>query len=286
MEISTSEIKEFQNKILSWYKIHERDLPWRKTREPYHILISEIMLQQTQVPRVIQKYKEWLEKFPTIVSLAQSSTAEVLQYWSGLGYNRRAINLKRTAEIIVDEYNGEFPDTEKELLALPGIGKYTAHAVMCFAFNKQVPVVDINVKKVIIVEFMRKRNNERILLQDAPKQDEKLDDAVAWEIAEKLLPVGLAYEWNQALMDYSSAVLKNEKIHIPKQSKFIGSRRYYRGKILKLLLARKSVDIDDLGTSIKDDFSENDEAMINGIVAELEKEKFIIRKKQKIYLAD
>ncbi len=196
--------------------------------------------------------------------------------------------MKRTAEIIANEYHGKFPDSEKELMLLPGIGKYTAHAVMCFAFNKQVSVVDINVKKVIIVEFMRKQHIEQqgIILHDAPQQNEKLDDALAWEIAEKLLPVGLAYEWNQALMDYSSSMLKKEKIHIPKQSKFVGSRRYYRGKILKLLLAQKSTQVLSIYTQLKDDYSENNQEIFDSIIAELEKEKFIVKKKKKISIAD
>lgn len=278
MDISSSEIKIFQRKILTWYKIHERDLPWRRTRDPYKILISEIMLQQTQVPRVIQKFNEWIEKFPTLTSLARSSTADVLASWSGLGYNRRAVNLKRTAEILMNEYNGRFPDSEKELLWLPGIGKYTANAILCFAFNKQVAVVDINIKKVIIVEFLRKRTVGRggVVLQDVSREIDQLDDALAWKIAQQLLPVGLAYEWNQALMDYSSSVLKKEKIFIPKQSPFKGSRRYYRGKILKLVLAQKTIHISALEDLLEDDFSGKSTGMLESILDELQKEKFII----------
>src|SRR5579859_5618795 len=126
MDISQEQIKHFQKEILAWYKIHKRDLPWRRTRDPYRILISEVMSQQTQIVRVISKYETWLEAFPTIQNLATAKTSRVLQLWSGLGYNRRALNLKKASEILVKDYSGRFPQTEKELVTLPGIGKYTA----------------------------------------------------------------------------------------------------------------------------------------------------------------
>jgi len=190
--ITDRKIALFQNKILDWYHENQRDLPWRKTRDPYRILISEVMSQQTQLSRVALKYEAWVKKFPTIKRLALANVSEVLHYWSGLGYNRRALNLKKTAEIIVKQYKGEFPREEKELLSLPGIGKYTAGAVLCFAFDKQIAVVDTNVRKVILTQFSTAEKD------------------VA-EIAEKLLPQGKAYEWNQALMDYAAEVLKKKK---------------------------------------------------------------------------
>src|SRR5260221_6037221 len=202
--ISKQKITSFQKQILDWYAKNQRDLPWRRTRDPYRILISEVMSQQTQLSRLMPKYLAWLEKFPTVHDLAQAKISDVLHSWSGLGYNRRALNLKKTAEIISKQYHGEFPHSEKDLLSLPGIGEYTARAVLCFAFDQQIAVVDTNVRKVILTRFA-------------------VSEKEISEIAGVLLPVGKAYEWNQALMDYAAAVLKKEKIPIPKQSKFIGS---------------------------------------------------------------
>ena len=260
------EIDNFQNEILTWYASHQRDLPWRKSRDPYRILVSEIMLQQTQVNRVIPKFTEWFEKFPTVYDLAKAKISEVLVLWSGLGYNRRALNLKKTAEIVLKTYNGTFPQTEKELLALPGIGLYTARALMCFAFDQQVTVIDTNVRKVLLIRLQ------------VPEKDIS-------EAAEKILPKGRAYEWNQALMDYSSAMLKEHKITIPKQSKFIGSRRYYRGQILKKLLDKKEIALKELGSLIKKDYVDHEYEWLNGIVLELKDEGFVETTKESIRLA-
>lgn len=253
--------------ILNWYDIHQRELPWRKTRDPYHILISEIMSQQTQISRVIPKFTLWLQAFPTIIDLANAPTAEVLKLWSGLGYNRRALNLKKTAQIVAANYNGQFPKSEKELLTLPGIGQYTARAVLCFAFDQQVAVVDTNVRKVILTQFQA--NEKEIPL-----------------IAEQLLPIGKAYQWNQALMDYASTVLKKEKIPVPKQSKFIGSHRYYRGQILKQLLAKKIIPLNKLGALIKKDYTHEEKLWLHNLVDELRNEGFLILKDNSVELAN
>ncbi|HVA96832.1 MAG TPA: hypothetical protein VND99_04205 [Candidatus Acidoferrales bacterium] len=263
--ISRKKITSFQKHILDWYSVHKRDLPWRElpfdtvkgARDPYKILVSEIMSQQTQLSRVIPKYEAWVKKFPSTEHLAQAKTAEVLHYWNGLGYNRRALHLKKTAEIIAAKYHGEFPRSEKELMILPGIGKYTARAILCFAFDQQVAVVDTNVRKVILTQFA------------VPEKE------IA-EIADALLPQGSAYNWNQALMDYAASVLKKEKISIPKQSQFIGSHRYYRGQVLKLLLQKRKVPVDDVGFLIKKDYTDKDKKWLLKLLEELEKEGFII----------
>ncbi len=142
-------IRAFQDHILTWYDTFKRDLPWRGDPDPYHILVSEVMLQQTQVDRVIPKYLAFLERFPTLQSLADASVADVLREWRGLGYNRRALNLKRAAESTVERFGGKLPGTVSELESLPGIGRYTARAVASFAFGVQVPVVDTNVRRVL-----------------------------------------------------------------------------------------------------------------------------------------
>lgn len=221
MNIPQAHVKAFQKEILEWYKRNQRDLPWRKDRDPYHILVSEVMLQQTQVQRVIPKYENWLKVFPNVASLAKASTRDVLFHWSGLGYNRRALFLQRFAQEIREKFGGRMPQDEKTLRSLPGIGAYTCRALLCFAFNKQVAVIDTNVRKVIAVKFF---NGEL--------PADKVIEEVAWE----LLPQGRAYEWNQALMDYASTMLKKHKIAIPKQYTFHDSDRYFRGLIVRLLL--------------------------------------------------
>lgn len=278
--LSQQQITTFQNKILTWYAAHQRDLPWRKSRDPYRIMVSEVMLQQTQVNRVIPKYEAWLEAFPTVEDLVKAPVSAVLKHWSGLGYNRRALNLKKTAQVVVDQYSGKFPQTEKELLALPGIGQYTARAIMCFAFDQQVSVVDINVKKVILTQVLAESRikNQELRLGDAtsPVLHDKVSDKEIASIADQLVPQGRAYDWNQALMDYSSLMLKKEKIAIPKQSTFKGSRRYYRGQILKYLLKEKSIPLNALGSLVKKDFTDADSELIDGILKELQKEGFIV----------
>ena len=287
MRIPQQVIENFQTKILNWYTEHQRDLPWRKSRDPYRILVSEIMLQQTQVSRVIPKYQNWLKAFPTVHALATAKVSDVLEHWSGLGYNRRALNLKKTAEIVTQQYNGKFPSTEKELLALPGIGMYTARAVMCFAFDEQVAVVDINVKKVILTQLSKDLDSQGLRLGDSERSmhEDPLNDKEIALIADQLLPHGKAYEWNQALMDYSSIVLKKEKVAIPKQSTFIGSRRYYRGQVLKVLLMQKEMTVEDLGKIVKIDFAKDDNLWWEKLLNEMQKEGFIKITNNKIMLS-
>ncbi len=252
-KLTPQEINQFQTKILTWFSKNKRDLPWRQTRDPYHILVSEVMLQQTQVSRVLPKYHLWFKTFPTIGSLAQAKTSEVLRLWSGLGYNRRALYLLQTAKILNNHYkqynNYNYYIDEKALRSLLGIGEYTARAVLCFAFDKQVAVVDTNVKRVILTQ-----------IQSSKLKDQSSNKKEIQEIADKLLPKGKAYEWNQALMDYAAAMLRKEKIPIPKQSRFMGSDRYYRGKIVKLLLAKERVSISEVENLFKKSTEEKNRA--------------------------
>lgn len=231
MQLSQEQIAAFHSRIFSWYKNHQRDLPWRSTGDPYSILVSEVMSQQTQLGRVIPKYEAWMKRFPTVYQLADASLRDVLQYWSGLGYNSRALNLQKTARIVVKEYGGQFPTDTKELVGLPGIGKYTAAALACFAFNQQIAVIDTNIRKVITHEFFGGELPSEKIIED---------------MAVQILPAGRAYEWNQALMDYSSLVLKQAKIPIPKQSHFLSSDRYFRGQTVKLLIGKERMTIDQL----------------------------------------
>jgi A/G-specific adenine glycosylase len=165
-------LEELQASLLAWFAESGRDLPWRRTHDPYAILVSEIMLQQTQVSRVIERWPAWLERWPTVEALAAASTADVVRAWSGLGYNRRAINLQRAARAVAEA--GAFPRTVSGLRELPGIGPYTASAIACFAFGAQLTTVDVNVRRVL---------GRALGTEDAPP------------------PEGRAWEWNQALFD-------------------------------------------------------------------------------------
>ena len=222
MKISKSRAARFQRMIFAWWELHKRDLPWRRTRDPYHILISEVMLQQTQVLRVLPKYAEFIETYPTVNELAQASTADVLRIWKGMGYNRRALYLKKTAEAIVNVYHGEFPESEKELTKLPGLGRYTARALLVFAFEKNIAMVDTNIRQIIIHFFFK----------DLPQ-----NDAIIQDVADQLVPVHRSWEWHQALMDYGAIALKRDR---PERSRrtsvpFKNSNRYFRGKLVDML---------------------------------------------------
>lgn len=177
--------------VLRWYAAHRRNLPWRRTRDPYKILVSEVMLQQTQVDRVLPKYKEFLKKFPTAWALAQAPTAEVIRAWKGLGYNRRALYVQKAAQAVVSEYGGKFPKDIALLKQLPGVGDYTARAILAFAYEEPVPVLDTN----------HRRFYQRVFFGLRQKTDKKL---LAY--AEQMMPIGRVYDWNQALMDFGSLV--------------------------------------------------------------------------------
>jgi A/G-specific adenine glycosylase len=181
--------------LLEWYAGAGRKLPWRETNDPYAILVSEIMLQQTQVERVLPKYREFLERFPTLAALAEAPTAEVIRTWAPLGYNMRAVRLQAIARQVMAEYQGQVPASVEELRKLKGVGRYTAGAIACFAHHQQVPTVDTNIRRVLYRLFVG------IEKSDTPWRD---DDA--WKLAEASLPSGEAYRWNQALMDLGATI--------------------------------------------------------------------------------
>ena len=190
----------FRKTLLDWYAEHGRDLPWRKTENPYHILVSEIMLQQTQVDRVIPKYHEFLEKYPDVETLAEAPTDEVKETWRPLGYNIRPVRLQMIAREVQQEYGGSIPDTPEKLQKLKGIGKYTAAAVSCFGYNKRVPLVDTNVDRVL----------QRVFYGKNSSKNSKNNKAI-WELAETLVPQENSYDYNQALMDFGATVCTARK---------------------------------------------------------------------------
>lgn len=271
-KLTKKTIEGFQKEILGWYSKNKRDLPWRHSRDPYSILISEVMLQQTQVSRVIPKFEAWMKQFPTLQSLAKASTRDILSLWSGLGYNRRALYLQKLAQEVVKNNKGIFSQEENGLKKLPGIGEYTARAILCFAFNKQVAVVDTNIRKVILTFLKGKeeRGNRK-----------ELSEKEIQEIAEQLLPVGKAYEWNQALMDFAASELKNIKAPIKKQSKFQDSDRFFRGLILRILLKKHTMSLQNVLREIHRSQKLESERY-KKIIQGLEKEGFLKRNKNMI----
>ena len=227
--IQEKQIDAFQSRVLKFYKDHGRDLPWRKTTDPYSILISEIMLQQPQVDRVKDYYQDWLKRWPTVEKLAKADRATVLKYWVGLGYNNRAINLHKAAQKIVNDYDGNVILALQDHKNVPGIGPYTAAAVQIFAQNKDIAAVDTNIRRILIHEFgLPEKNSDREL----------------WELAGKCLPKDKSRDWHNALMDYGATLLTARRTGIrskTQQSKFEGSDRQVRAKIVKHLLKKKSV---------------------------------------------
>jgi A/G-specific adenine glycosylase len=245
---SESAIREFQNRIWHYYYRNRREMPWRLPVngifDPYRILVSEIMLQQTQVARVIPKYEAFIKRFPDIQSLASASLADVLVAWSGLGYNRRAKYLHRAAQHIVTDFDGQFPETVDVLVSLPGIGINTAGAIAAYAYNKPVVFVETNIRSVIIMYFF----------QDATDVKDKEIAAAASAVLDQSNP----REWYWALMDYGAHLKSTAGNHArrakvyAKQSKFEGSVRQVRGKVLQVLRTGP-VGLADFQRDINDD---------------------------------
>jgi A/G-specific adenine glycosylase len=197
MRIRASYKRELQRSILQWFNGSQRDLPWRKTKDPYKIWISEIMLQQTQVKTVESYYNRFVRRFPDIRSLSNASLGEVMKVWEGLGYYSRARNLHQAAQIIVNQFNGKFPDTLEQLTSLSGIGRYTAGALLSIAFNQRIPVLDGNVIRVFTRIFHITENIQR---SDTKRR--------LWILAEELLPQAHVGDFNQGLMELGAILCK------------------------------------------------------------------------------
>jgi A/G-specific adenine glycosylase len=262
--------------LLGWFKEHARELPWRQTRDPYAILVSEVMLQQTQVDRVLPYYIRFLERFPTVEDLAAAPTSDVIRIWSGLGYNRRAVNLQRAARTVVNELGGSFPNDPADLRKLPGIGAYTAGAIAAFAHERDVAFLDTNMRRVI----------SRVIFGSESARE---PDAI--EAATTLLPPGHGWTWNQALIEFGAlhctarrpaciiCPLRDECVSYPtmqvalqrkssrlsnaKTEPFESTTRFYRGRIVEALRALPEdeptgIPLIELGTRVREGFtSEN-----------------------------
>jgi A/G-specific adenine glycosylase len=203
--LSLPQIAKIQKQLLRWYRKNKRDLPWRKTRDPYAIWVSEIMLQQTQVATVIPYYQKFLISFPTVRHLAKADLSKVLKVWEGMGYYSRARNLHRAARIVSNHFNGRIPDNLTDLCTLPGIGRYTAGAILSIAFNKEAPILDGNVKRVLSRLFT---------IADSPARGKT--EARLWHLSEFLLPKGHAGSFNQGLMDLGATICTPKEPQCPK----------------------------------------------------------------------
>lgn len=226
--MTPTDITAFQRFIYRFYdQAGRHTLPWRTVVTPYRVLVSEIMLQQTQVDRVIPKYQAFLEQFPTTEALAVAPVSEVIKAWQGLGYNRRGLNLQRAAQMMMQQFHGQLPTTTEELLSLPGIGSYTAAALQAFAFNQPSVVIETNIRTVFIYHFFPNR--------------EQVTDAELLAVIEQTVDRTEPRRWYSALMDYGTylkSIFPNptrRSTQYSKQSQLEGSNRQVRGLILKAL---------------------------------------------------
>ena len=273
--------------VLRYYRRERRDLPWRRSRDPYHILVSEVMLQQTQVPRVVPKYRDFLRRFPTVRRLARARLADVLRAWAGLGYNNRALRLWRCAQIIVARHAGRFPNSAAALRALPGVGQYTAAALASFAFGEQTAAIDVNVGRVLA---------RTLAGADILTRRQLAHLAVA------ALPRNSAADWTQALMDIgarfcrpapqcaacparrtcryarapkSAAVAESRATRRKGQPPFAGSTRFYRGRVIRILTNVPSLSLAQLGVQVKPGFNLSDRPWLHAILRALQRDGLV-----------
>lgn len=274
MEFSQEQIDAFVARVWEQGRALYRDLPWRDTRDPYAIMLSEVMLQQTQVSRVKGRWEQWLETFPTIEALAAAPLPPVLELWQGMGYNRRALNLKRCAEEVAERFGGQLPSGHDELVSLPGIGPATAAGVRVFAFEQPDMYLETNVRAVFIHELF-------------PGKDKVSDKELAALVRATCPEAGKVRAWYYALLDYGAHLKKTmpnpsrrSKHHV-KQSKFEGSHRQKRAYLLRRVL-EEPVAIDALAADLsRFETDEGRDAVSKeetcAILNELEREGFIVR---------
>jgi len=270
--LTPAAVKKFQKMIYRYYRKHGRNLPCRLTHDPYHILVSEIMLQQTQVQRVLGKYEQFTKVFPDFPSLARAPLRLILKEWQGLGYNRRAIALKRIAQRVVKEFHGNLPASVETLTTFPGIGKATASAIAAFAFYEPTVFIETNIRRVFIHCFFHDKHNVK--------------DTDILPLVEMTLDTSNPREWYYALMDYG-VMLKQKyenpnwrSAHYQKQSPFQGSNRQVRRTILKMLTRKSSIS----KREIVEKLQISSDTLKNNL-AQLLKEGFIKRMRGKYTIA-
>ena len=258
--LSAEEISAFRERVLGYWREHGRhDLPWRLTRDPYAVLVSEVMLQQTQVARVVPHFERWMEAFPTPDALAAAPLEAVLEYWQGLGYNRRAVALTRAAEQIARDHGGEVPRDYDTLLGLPGVGPATAAAVLAFAYGEARPYVETNIRSVYLHEFFADA-------ADVP-------DAAILPLVEATLDRDDPRTWYYALMDYGVHLKRTgpnpsrRSRHHTRQSAFEGSHRQLRARIVRAVMAAPGTTAPELAEETGADTAGVDRAL-EALVAE------------------
>ena len=274
--------------LLGWYERDSRDFPWRNTDDPYEILVSEVMSQQTQLDRIVEPWRAFLERWPDTETLAEADRADVVGFWSDqrLGYNNRAKYLHEAARQVESAFDGEIPEDPADLVELMGVGPYTANAVASFAFNNGDAVVDTNVKRVLYRAFQ------------VPD-----DDAAFEEQASALMPAGKSRDWNNAIMELGGVVCRQTPrcddepcpwrkwCHayesgdftapdVPTQPTFEGSRRQFRGRIIRVLDEHDELGLDDLGPRIRVDYAPDGEygrEWLHGLLSDLEADGLVER---------
>ena len=256
-------IQSFRKIIYSYYKNFKRKFPFRENITPYKVLISEIMLQQTQTKRVSEKFLEFIENFPDFLSISKSPLDKVLKVWKGLGYNRRAIALKKIANIVINDYNGKLPDSIEILKSFPQIGHNTASSIVAFAFNKPTFFIETNIRNVYIYFFFPNKTY--------------IKDKEILPIVEKTIDKNRPRDWYYALMDYGVMLkkthpeLNKKSAHYRKQTPFKGSNRQLRGEILKILIKTNILN----KLEIKKIFENINQNRIINVLNQLEKEGFL-----------
>ena len=270
--IDPGAVTNFQKTVWDYYRAHRRDMPWRAEPTPYYVLVSELMLQQTQVSRVQAKFVSFIRKFPTPEALAAAPLADVLEAWSGLGYNRRAKFLWQAAQAIMRDHGGQVPRTQRELVSLPGVGPNTAGALLAYAFNEPAVFIETNIRTVFIHHFFNDHTDA-------------VSDAELRELVALALPIENPREWYWALMDYGTelkatvgAKLERVKHHRP-QSPFKGSRRQVRGLVIKLLVEQRSMPATEIALLIPD-------PRVGEVCDELVAEGMLVRRGPDLHLTD
>ena len=275
-----------QNALVEWYEADHREYPWRRTDDPYGILVSEVMSQQTQLDRVVAAWEDFLERWPTVAELAAADRGDVVGFWTdhSLGYNNRAKYLHEAAGQVVEEYDGEWPTDPDGLSELMGVGPYTANAVASFAFNNGNAVVDTNVKRVLYRAF------------DVPDDDDAFEAT-----AQALMPGGESEVWNNAIMElggvacgktpdcdgaqcpwreWCSAYQSGDFTapDVPSQPEFEGSRRQFRGRVISVLNEYDALALDELGPRIRVDYApdgEHGREWLRGLLSDLEDDALV-----------
>ncbi len=253
----------FRRLVLDFFKRSERSFPWRDTHDPYEILVSEIMLQQTQTELVVEKYQQFLERFASCKDLAKASVGEVIAAWQGLGYYRRALNLHRAAQTVVRDFGSRFPEDVEVLRTLPGLGPYTAAAVATFAFGKAVPMIETNIRALYLYSFFPERSG--------------VSDNEVLELVEATIDRRNPRRWFYALMDLGVELKRHRKKinhrskHFTRQSKFEGSHRQVRAAVLRVLTENTRAKRQAIEKLTKCDPERIEKALV-----ELEREGFVV----------